>query len=35
MFHDLLRVLLEVYKDDVVVKSSCFDAHLADLRVAK
>jgi hypothetical protein len=35
MFHDLLRVLLEVYKDDVVVKLPCFDAHLADLRVAK
>jgi hypothetical protein len=34
MFHDLLKVLLEVYIDDVVVKSSGFDAHLADLHVA-
>jgi hypothetical protein len=34
IFHDLLRVFLEVYIDDVVVKSSSFDTHLAELRVA-
>jgi hypothetical protein len=30
-FHDLLGVLLEVYIDDVVVKSARFGEHLADL----
>jgi hypothetical protein len=30
-FHDLLGVLLEVYIDDVVVKSVRFGEHLADL----
>jgi hypothetical protein len=34
IFQDLLRVLLEVYIDDIVVKSSGFDAHLANLHVA-
>jgi hypothetical protein len=33
-FHDLLGVLLEVYIDNVVIKSVCFTDHLADLRVA-
>jgi hypothetical protein len=34
IFRDLLGVLLEVYIDDVVVKSSGFDADLADVCVA-
>jgi hypothetical protein len=34
IFHDLLGVLLEVYIDDVVIKSAFFTDHLADLRVA-
>jgi hypothetical protein len=34
IFHDLLGVILEVYIDDIVVKSVGFDDHLADLRVA-
>jgi hypothetical protein len=34
IFHDLLGIIMEVYIDDVVIKSvSCSD-HLADLRVA-
>ena len=32
IFHDLLGVILEVYIDDVVVKSSAHESHLADLR---
>jgi hypothetical protein len=34
IFHDLLVVILEVYIDDVVVKSANFDDHMADLQVA-
>jgi hypothetical protein len=34
IFHDLLGVLLEVYIDDVVVKSEGFEEHLSDVRVA-
>jgi hypothetical protein len=34
MFHDLLGIILEVYIDDVVVKSDSMDCHLADLRLA-
>jgi hypothetical protein len=34
IFHDLLDIILEVYIDDVVVKSAAFDDHLADLQVA-
>jgi hypothetical protein len=34
IFHDLLGVLLEVYIDDIVVKSAGFEGHLADLRMA-
>ena len=34
IFHDLLGVILEVYIDDVVVKSSAHESHLADLRLA-
>jgi hypothetical protein len=34
IFHDLLGIVLEVYIDDVVVKSDSMDGHLADLRLA-
>ena len=34
IFHDLLGVVLEVYIDDVVVKSDAELSHLADLRLA-
>jgi hypothetical protein len=32
IFHDLLGILLEVYIDDLVVKSASFDEHMASLR---
>jgi hypothetical protein len=34
IFHDVLGMILEIYIDDVVVKSDSMDSHLADLRVA-
>ena len=34
IFHDLRGVVLEVYIDDVVVKSNAESNHLADLRLA-
>jgi hypothetical protein len=34
IFHDLLGSILEVYIDDVVVKSDSMDGHLVDLRLA-
>jgi acetoin utilization deacetylase AcuC-like enzyme len=34
IFHDLLGIIMEVYIDDVVVKSAGFDSHLADLRLS-
>jgi hypothetical protein len=34
IFHDLLGIILEVYIDDVVVKSDSMDDHLADLHLA-
>jgi hypothetical protein len=34
IFHDLLRIILEVYIDDVIVKLDSTDGHLADLRLA-
>jgi hypothetical protein len=34
IFHDLLGIILEIYIDDVVVKSAGFDDHIADLRLA-
>jgi hypothetical protein len=34
IFHDLLGIILEVYIDDVVVKSDSLDGHLADLCLA-
>jgi hypothetical protein len=32
--HNLLRVLMEVYIDDVVVKSVGFEEHMADLKLS-
>jgi hypothetical protein len=32
--HDLLGIILEIYIDDVVVKSASFNDHVADLRLA-
>ena len=34
IFHDLLGVILEVYIDDIVIKSAGLGNHLADLRMA-
>jgi hypothetical protein len=34
IFHDLLGTVLEIYIDDVVVKSDSMNNHLADLRLA-
>ena len=34
IFHDLLGVILEVYIDDIVIKSASLDSYLADLRQA-
>jgi hypothetical protein len=34
IFHDLLGIILEVYIDDVVVKSDSMNRHLADLCLA-
>jgi hypothetical protein len=34
IFHNLLGIILEVYIDDVVVKSDSMDGHLADLCLA-
>jgi hypothetical protein len=34
IFYDVLGIILEVYIDDVVVKSNSMDTHLADLRLA-
>ena len=34
IFHDLLGVILEVYIDDIVIKSAGLNSHLADLRLA-
>jgi hypothetical protein len=33
IFHDLLGILLEVYIDNLVVKSAEFDGHMANLRI--
>jgi hypothetical protein len=33
IFHDLLGIILEIYIDDVVIKSDSMDNHLADLRL--
>jgi hypothetical protein len=34
IFHDLLGIIIEIYIDDVIVKSDSMDNHLADLRLA-
>jgi hypothetical protein len=34
IFHDLLGIIVEVYINDIVVKSAGDDSHLADLRLA-
>jgi hypothetical protein len=34
IFHDLLRIILEIYVDNVIVKSDNMNNHLADLRLA-
>jgi hypothetical protein len=34
IFYDLLGIILEVYIDNVVVKSDSMDGHLANLRLA-
>jgi hypothetical protein len=34
IFHDLLRVLIEVYINDVVVKSVGFKEHMADMKLS-
>jgi hypothetical protein len=34
IFHDLLRVLMEVYIDNVVIKSVWFEEHMTDLKLS-
>jgi hypothetical protein len=34
IFHDLLGIILEIYIDDVVIKSDSMDSHLANLHLA-
>ena len=34
IFHDLLGIILEVYIDDIMIKSASLSHHLADLRLA-
>ena len=34
IFHDLLGIILEVYIDDIVIKSAGLSHHLDDLRLA-
>jgi hypothetical protein len=34
IFHDLIGIILEIYIDDVIIKSDSMDNHLADLRLA-
>jgi hypothetical protein len=34
IFHILLRLLMEVYIDDVVVKSVGFEEHMTDLKLS-
>jgi hypothetical protein len=34
IFHDLLRVLMEVYIDDMVIKSVGFEEHMTDLKLS-
>jgi hypothetical protein len=34
IFHDLIEVIMEVYIDDIVIKSVAHKYHLANLRLA-
>jgi hypothetical protein len=34
LFHELLGIIVEVYIDDIVVKSAGLDSHLVDLHLA-
>jgi hypothetical protein len=34
IFHDLLGIIVDVYIDDIVVKSARYDSHLAELRLS-
>jgi hypothetical protein len=34
IFHDLIGVIMEVYIDNIVIKSAAHGSHLADLRLA-
>jgi hypothetical protein len=34
IFYELLGIIIEVYIDDIVIKSASLDSHLADLRLA-
>jgi hypothetical protein len=34
IFHNLLDIIIEVYIDDIVVKSASLESHLADLHLA-
>jgi hypothetical protein len=34
IFDDLIRVIMEVYIDDIMIKSTAHKSHLADLRLA-
>jgi hypothetical protein len=34
IFHELLGIIVEIYIDDIVVKSASLDSHLADLCLA-
>jgi hypothetical protein len=34
IFYDLLGIIIEVYIDDIVVKSAVLDSHLSDLHLA-
>jgi hypothetical protein len=34
IFHALLGIIVEIYIDDVIIKSDSMDSHLADLRLA-
>jgi hypothetical protein len=34
IFHELHSIIIEVYIDDIVVKSAGLNSHLADLRIA-
>jgi hypothetical protein len=34
IFHDFFGIIIEVYIDDIVVKSASLESHLADLHLA-